>query len=101
MGILRGHFAMTLIVTAPDAVDEEALSADVRAVGDTLRLETLTLRAVDEAPPPSLDEPTHAVSVYGADHPGILAAVTGTLAAAGVNVCDLRTRVVGEDRGEP
>ena len=37
------------------------------------------------------------VSVYGADHPGILAAVTGGLAAAGANVCDLRTRLVEED----
>ena len=33
------------------------------------------------------------VDVHGADHPGILAGVTGSLAAAGVNVCDLRTRL--------
>ena len=92
MGILRGFFAMTLLITAPDEVDEDALAADVHDVGETLRLDTVTLRAVPEAPA-VLDEPTHVVSVHGADHPGILAAVTGSLAAAGVNVCDLRTRL--------
>ena len=33
------------------------------------------------------------MSVHGADHPGILAAVTRVLAEAGVNVCDLQTRL--------
>ena len=33
------------------------------------------------------------VSVHGADHPGIVAAVTRVLADAGVNVCDLQTRL--------
>jgi glycine cleavage system transcriptional repressor len=36
------------------------------------------------------------VSVYGADHPGILSAVAGTLAETGANVVDLSSRVVGE-----
>jgi glycine cleavage system transcriptional repressor len=93
MGILRGFFAMTLLVTAPDDVAEDALAADMRAVGDELRLDALMLRAVDEAPGEALDEPTHVVNVHGADHPGILAAVTASLAAAAVNVCDLRTRL--------
>ena len=38
-------------------------------------------------------EPTAVVSVHGADHPGIVAAVTRVLADAGVNVCDLQTRL--------
>jgi glycine cleavage system transcriptional repressor len=41
------------------------------------------------------------VSVHGADHPGILAAVTRALADANVNVYDLHTRVVGEADGRP
>jgi len=93
MGILRGFFAMTLVVTAPDDVDEAALTADLRAVGDELRLDAVMVRAVDAVAERSLDEPTHVVNVHGADHPGILAAVTGALAAAGVNVCDLVTRL--------
>ncbi len=35
------------------------------------------------------------VSVHGADHTGIVAAVTRVLADAGVNVCDLQTRLAG------
>jgi glycine cleavage system transcriptional repressor len=97
MGILHGFFAMTLVVTAPDSVDEPALAADVRAVGEELRLEALTFRAVAEAPADPLEDPTHVVNVHGADHPGILAAVTASLAAAGVNVCDLRTRLTPDD----
>ena len=94
MGILRGFFAMQLVVTAPDDVDEDALAADVRAVGEQLRLDTVTLRAIPERPPAgALEEPTHVVSVHGADHPGILLAITSALAGAGVNVCDLRTRL--------
>src|SRR4051794_24743949 len=96
MGILRGHFAMTLIVTAPEDVDEGALRAELQAVGEELRLDSVVLRAVDEAPADPLEEPTHVVNVHGADHPGILAAVTRSLAAAGVNVCDLRTRLTAD-----
>lgn len=96
MGILRGFFAMTLVLEA-DAVDEEALRADLAQAADVLRLEALTLREVHEGGSGALDSPTHVVSVYGADHPGILASVTGGLAAAGVNVCDLRTRLVEAD----
>ena len=98
MGILRGFFAMTLVVTAPDEVDDDALAADLRAAGNELHLEALTLRPVPDDPGASAPaEPTHVVSVHGADHPGILAAVTRSLAAAGVNVCDLRTRLTPDD----
>ena len=96
MGILRGFFAMTLVLEAAD-VDEDALRADLGAAADELHLEALSLREVHEGSSGALDEATHVVSVYGADHPGILASVTGGLAAAGVNVCDLRTRLVESD----
>jgi glycine cleavage system transcriptional repressor len=96
MGILRGFFAMTLVVEA-DEVDEDALRDDLSAAADELRLEAVTLREVHEAPAGGLDAATHVVSVYGADHPGILASVTGALAGAGVNVCDLRTRLIESD----
>jgi glycine cleavage system transcriptional repressor len=96
MGILRGRFAMTLLVTAPEDVDAAALAADVGAVGDELRLDSMLLREVPEATGEALEDPTHVVDVHGADHPGILAAVTHSLAAAGVNVCDLRTRLTAD-----
>jgi glycine cleavage system transcriptional repressor len=100
MAILRGHFAMMLIVTGPDSLDEAALAADLRTAGEELGLEALTLREVPDARAASAP-PTWTVSVHGADHPGILAAVTRALAEAGVNVCDLHTRLVGEADGRP
>ena len=41
-------------------------------------------------------EPSHIVTVYGVDHPGIVHAVSARLAARAVNVTDLETRLVGE-----
>jgi len=97
MGILRGFFAMTLIVDAGDEVDSGALEADLRSAAGALGLEALSLREVHGGAGSELEVATHVVSVYGADHPGILASITAGLAAAGVNVCDLRTRLVESD----
>jgi glycine cleavage system transcriptional repressor len=36
-----------------------------------------------------------AVSVHGADHPGIVARISGEIAAFGANVIDLATHVIG------
>lgn len=99
MGILRGHFAMTLVVTAPPETDAEALAADVAAAGEALALEAVGLRPVEDTHTSSV--PDWVVSLYGADHPGILAAATAALAGIGANVCDLRTRLLGEDTGSP
>ena len=93
MGILRGSFAMALALSVPDAADPAALEADLRDVSERLRLEAMVLRPVMAGP--ARAEATHAVNVYGADHPGIVAAVTGALARHGVNICDLRTRLAG------
>ena len=100
MAILRGHFTMMLLVTGPDALDAEALDEELRATGEELGMEALTLREVADAHGAAA-APTWVVSVHGADHPGILAAVTRALADANVNVHDLHTRVVGEDGGRP
>jgi glycine cleavage system transcriptional repressor len=93
MGILRGHFAMTLIVEVDG--DVEALEDDLGQAARDLGLEALTLAPVSDAAPVSA-EPTHTVTVYGADHTGIVAAVARSLADAGVNVVDLNTRLTGE-----
>ncbi len=87
MAILRGHFAMTLIV---EGAERAALAADL---GGLDALETWSVTEVAEAAANPRSEPTAVVSVHGADHPGILAAVTRVLAEAGVNVCDLQTRL--------
>ena len=86
MAILRGHFAMTLVV---EGAEREALAADLATLG----LEAYGVTEVAEAATHPRSEPTAVVSVHGADHPGIVAAVTRVLADAGVNVTDLKTRL--------
>src|SRR3954469_21720412 len=100
MTILRGHFTMMLIVAVADEVDETDLSADLRAVGQELGLELLTIAVVNERGGDEEAEPSHIVSVYGVDHPGIVHAVSSALAERGITITDLTTRLVGE-AGEP
>jgi glycine cleavage system transcriptional repressor len=100
MAILRGHFTMTLIVSAPDGTDSEGLARDLAAVKDELSLEALSVSEVtDEGAADPV--PSHIVSVYGVDHPGIVHAVSAALAAKGVSITDLETRLAAGAEGEP
>ena len=100
MAILRGHFTMTLIVSAPDGTDSEGLARDLASVKDELSLEALSVSEVtDEAAADPV--PSHIVSVYGVDHPGIVHAVSAALAAQGVSITDLETRLAAGAEGEP
>jgi len=97
MTILGGHFAMMLVVALPDGLATATLEA---ALVDTGRVEGLT---VTVGPLPSgaggrggeVAVRHHRLSVYGADHPGIVRGVTTLLAGHGVNIVDLTTRVIG------
>lgn len=101
MGILRGHFTMMLVVSAPEGADAGALRADLEALRERLGLEGLALAEVPDAAAGVAPAPTHIVTVYGADHPGIVHAVSVALAGRGVNITDLATRLLGEAEGEP
>lgn len=94
MSILRGHFAVMLIVRVPDGTAEDELAAGLGSVRDELGLEALTFSPVDEltARPTAA---SHVLSVYGADHPGIVAGMSAVLAELGVNITDLETRLAG------
>jgi glycine cleavage system transcriptional repressor len=92
MTILRGHFAMTLLVSveADTAAVERALEP-VSADGSLL----VSVRGVPaEADAEPLGVP-YVISVHGADRTGIVAGLTSVVAAAGGNVTDLTTRLSG------
>lgn len=92
MTILRGQFAMTLVVDVDATADE--VSERLAPVAERLGL-LISVRDARAAP---AGEPTgspHVVSVHGADRPGIVARVTAAIAAAGGNVTDLSTRLAG------
>ena len=93
MRILGGRFAMMLLLRGQ--ASEEALLHDLLGAARELGLDYIYVHPIasDDAVPP---EPTHTLSVYGGDHPGIVAAVTETLAAEGVNITDLETRLAGK-----
>ncbi|MDQ3915722.1 MAG: ACT domain-containing protein [Actinomycetota bacterium] len=89
--ILRGHFSMVMIVRAGASAEElEAALAPVAREMDLV----VAVRPVEETDAVPA-EATHLVSVYGADHPGIVFRVTDALAQRGANVTDLTSRVIG------
>ena len=96
MTILRGHFTMVLVVAPPDNADLNRLRADLDAVRERLDLEVLALSPLEEADPAAEPAPTHIVTLYGADHPGIVHAATSVLAERGVDITNLTTKLVTE-----
>lgn len=92
MTILGGHFAIVLLV-ATDA-GRDALA---ERLADRTEPLGLTVTVSEVAATSDLERaalPTHVLSVYGADRPGLLAGVTRALAEAGANVTDLETRLL-------
>jgi glycine cleavage system transcriptional repressor len=91
--ILRGHFAMMLMVEAPPDCDVERIRSALVATAGELGI-SVTVQPVTDA---GRDTPTatHMVSVYGADKPGIVFRVTEALAETGGNITDLTSRVIG------
>ena len=100
MTILRGRFTMTLVLGAPEGVDEVALRAALESAGRALELDALSLEAVGSPADEEAAEPSHIVTVYGVDHPGIVHAVAAVLAQARVNITDLETRLVSDEGSE-
>jgi glycine cleavage system transcriptional repressor len=96
--ILRGHFTMVLILAAPEGLDRDGLSGALERASGELGLEALVLRDVEEVDT-AAPEPSHMVTVYGVDHPGIVHGAARALADRGVDITDLNTRLV-EDEGE-
>ncbi|MFN2595230.1 MAG: glycine cleavage system protein R [Actinomycetota bacterium] len=92
--ILRGHFSMTMIVSCSGKEANE-LERALASTADSLDL-LASVRPLEEADV-HVVPPTHMVSVYGSDRPGIVSAVTELLAAAGANITDLTSRVIGSD----
>jgi glycine cleavage system transcriptional repressor len=93
MRILGGRFAMMLLLRGEPR--EEQLVKDLLAAGRELGLDYIYVHPIAEAEA-AAPEPTHVLSVYGGDHPGIVAAVTEALAQLGVNITDLQTRLAGK-----
>jgi glycine cleavage system transcriptional repressor len=99
--ILRGHFTMMFVVAAADDADVDSLSTDLAAVRERLELEALALSELEDVDPAAEPPPSHIVTLYGADHPGIVHAATAALAERGVDVTDMTTKLAGEGEERP
>ncbi|MGH9153681.1 MAG: glycine cleavage system protein R [Acidimicrobiales bacterium] len=95
MTILRGQFAIMLVVAGPEGLDADTLEKALAGPAADLGLVVHVRPVGDDVPPPPGGEPW-SVAVYGADRPGIVHRFTSLLASRGVNVVDLTTRVIGE-----
>lgn len=94
MTLLRGNFAMMLVLTSPPGTTRASLEAALRPACEEIGLTFDVLDVEDTADVP---HPSHVLTVYGADRPGILFRVTELLAAERVNITDLNSRLVGVD----
>lgn len=92
MTVLRGQLAMTLIC-AGDASLERVRSAMTAAAGADL---IIHVHPVAETTGEAAPGRSYLLTVHGADRLGIVARVTGVLAAGGGNITDLTTHLVGD-----
>lgn len=95
MTLLRGHFAMLLLVRTERDADQvlgalSSLTADGRLAVEVREVPE------DELPTVGPGGREHVLSVHGADRPGIVSALTAVVAAGGGNVTDLSTRLSGD-----
>src|SRR3954467_3868026 len=94
MGRISGRFSMMLICTAPDDLDDQRFLDDIGKAGIDCGLDVIFAHDVSEGA--EAPEPSHVVTVYGADHPGIVHAVAAALTEQGANILDLETRLAGD-----
>lgn len=92
MTILGGRFALTLLVETDVPAEDLGSALAAATAGLDLHLTVSPAGGATEHA-----RPTHLLSVYGEDQPGILAGVTGALAAERANITDLSTRLIGGD----
>jgi glycine cleavage system transcriptional repressor len=92
--LLRGSFAVSMLVAVPDGAGAAAVEGALRPVAERLGLGLWVGPAAE--PSRGADAERCIVSVYGSDHPGIVHAVSAALAGAGANIVDLSARTAGD-----
>ncbi len=96
MARLGGQFAILLVLAAPEGTRADEIET---AMTELASLQDLVI-AVRPTGPRSgvVDGDVFTVSVHGADHPGIVHAITTALADHDANIIDVSTRLVGSER---
>lgn len=89
--LLQGVFAMIFIVTSDKNYEENEIKSIFANEG--IQMEAFKY----ENKVPEKDEIHYSISVYGADKPGIVHKITADIAAHGLNILDLQTKVTGKE----
>lgn len=99
MTILEGEFAMILVVSLPEGLKIEALDKKFEEARKNLQLSIFLKPITSQGPQrqKSQGQP-YMISVYGVDKPGIVYKVTNILAKENINITDVNTRRIGEDK---
>ncbi len=97
MTILRGNFAIILIVAVPDEVDVSVLESMLREEAERLGL-FLTLRPIEGDGRSTKYVSYCLIKIFGEDKTGIVYKVSNLLASMGVNISDMRTKLAGRDK---
>lgn len=92
MSVLGGYFTVMLMVDTPQSTEIKTLRSELEAAGQRVGLDSVTVQPVKEQH--TTTESSHTVTVYGADHPGIVQSVARALADNGISIVDLSTRVL-------
>jgi len=92
--ILRGHFAMMLVVAGPPDLTVAKVDTSLKPLaGADLSFDVWEVKGSLESV-----QATHAITVYGPDTQGIVNAVAETMADLGINICDMVCKL---HEGEP
>ncbi len=92
--ILSGHFAIMLVAAAPDDLDADATRLALEALGSN---EGFTTAVWEIGGDTKTDRPTHVITLYGRDRPGVVHAVASLMAELGINICDMTCRLHHSD----
>ncbi len=101
MTILKNQFAMILIIEPGPGVDRDSLQEKLKEVGRELGLR-ITVNEVDdqELDTSKWDQAQRCiVTVFGADKIGIVYKVSNIIAERGINIADVKTKVIKREEG--
>lgn len=97
MTLLRGEFAIILMVQLPESQSLESMQSQLQELGKKMGLSFHSRELpAEELNESELSGNLHMISVYGADKPGIVAGITGKLAQLKANITDVATKYTGE-----
>ncbi|MGQ0678745.1 MAG: glycine cleavage system protein R [Actinomycetota bacterium] len=91
MTILGGQFAMIMLVEAPDSLDAQQLQMALEPAAKQAGLSIYVQKASGK--PSSAPARPYVISLYGADHPGIVYRFASQLAQSRINITDLVSRI--------